>query len=163
MATVFISHAWRYRFCDLLDAVEAFIRSQPSPRETYVWLDLFANDQHNAPSLPQLWWRQTFRCAIETIGHTCVVLSPWEDPIPLKRAWCLWEVLCTINGNVPLTVQLPPKELASFEEALKTGQVHAELLEDVGGAAHSPLQPTFAVVQVRRTDDPGRELRSSQG
>lgn len=124
VATVFISHAWRYRFCDLLDAVEAFIRSQPSPHETYVWLDLFANDQHNAPSLPQLWWRQTFRCAIETIGHTCVVLSPWEDPIPLKRAWCLWEVLCTINGNVPLTVQLPPKEFASFEEALKTGRVH---------------------------------------
>ena len=52
------------------------------------------------------------------------MLSPWEDPIPLKRAWCLWEVLCTINGNVPLTVQLPPKELASFEEALKTGRVH---------------------------------------
>ena len=49
---------------------------------------------------------------------------PWEDPIPLTRAWCLWELLCSVNGHTQLSVQMPPRELDTFEEALKTGHVH---------------------------------------
>ena len=37
-ATVFISHAWRYPFAQLLEAVEAFARAQPNPADVYMWL-----------------------------------------------------------------------------------------------------------------------------
>ena len=120
LATVFISHAWHYRFRDLLDAIDAFVTSQPEPESVYVWLDLFTNDQHNAPALPQMWWRTTFKRAIELIGHTCLVLLPWASPIPLKRAWCLWEVLCTVeSAKVRFTAQLPSKEVSALENAIE--------------------------------------------
>ena len=32
------------------------------------------------------------------IGHTLLVLSPWRNPIPLRRSWCLWEIVCTLEA-----------------------------------------------------------------
>ena len=31
---------------------------------------LFVNDQHDATQLPQLWWRETFKRGISSIGHS---------------------------------------------------------------------------------------------
>ena len=85
-ATVFVSHAWRYRACDVVAAMLAYDERQPKDTPpTYFWFDLFVNDQHDALTLPQLWWRDSFTKGIERIGHTLLVLSPWTDPIPLTR------------------------------------------------------------------------------
>lgn len=91
-ATVFVSHAWRYRFQDLVAALETFFDENPTYKEetTFFWVDLFLNNQHTAPSLPFEWWSSVFREAISEIGHTCLVLNPWKSPIPLTRVWCLW-------------------------------------------------------------------------
>ncbi len=45
-------------------------------------------------------------------------MHPWTDPVPLTRAWCLWEILCTIDQRVPLTVRLPAAERPAFISAL---------------------------------------------
>ena len=37
-ATVFVSHAWRYTFAQLMEAVSAFAAAQPEPAKVYVWL-----------------------------------------------------------------------------------------------------------------------------
>lgn len=29
-----------------------------------------------------------------------IVLMPFFNPVPLIRAWCVWEIYCTINGGV---------------------------------------------------------------
>ena len=133
-ATVFISHAWRYKAVDIFDAIEAFEQRaqelEPEVRQ-YYWFDLFVNDQHEAVSLPQLWWREAFLSGVRDIGHTCVVLAPWTDPIPLTRAWCLWEILSTIRTGSKLSVQMPPKEADSFHRALE------EDFEKVQGAVAS--------------------------
>jgi hypothetical protein len=91
-AMVFVSHAWRYRFQDLVSALETFFDQNESYDKdtTYLWVDLFLNNQHTAPSLPFEWWSSVFRDAINEIGHTCLVLNPWKSPIPLTRVWCLW-------------------------------------------------------------------------
>ena len=118
-ANIFVSHCWRYPFRNTLAALEAFALSQPDPEQTYFWLDLFANSQHNSPTLPQLWWQSVFMKAIANIGHTCLVLSPWSNPVPLTRAWCLWELLCTIKTGATLTCQIPQGEIATFNAALR--------------------------------------------
>ena len=92
-ATVFASHAWRYEFALLLGAVEAFAAAQPRPERVYVWFDCAVVNQHATAALPQDWWSTAFAAGIRAIGHTCLVLAPWRDPIPLKRAWCLWELV----------------------------------------------------------------------
>ena len=77
-------------------------------------------NQHATGALPQEWWSTAFADGIKFIGHTCLVLSPWRDPLPLTRAWCLWEILKTVESRgAMLTIQLPPSEAASFEEALR--------------------------------------------
>jgi hypothetical protein len=35
-------------------------------------------------------WASTFKAAVGAIAHTCLVLSPWDDPVVLTRSWCLW-------------------------------------------------------------------------
>jgi tetratricopeptide (TPR) repeat protein len=45
-------------------------------------------------------------------------MHPWTDPVPLTRAWCLWEILCTIDQGVPLIVRLPKSERPAFIKAL---------------------------------------------
>ena len=117
-ATVFASHAWKYDFALLLEALAAFAAAQPDPSRVYVWFDCLVVNQHASAALPQEWWATAFAAGIVAIGHTCLVLAPWHGPLPLKRCWCLWEILKTVESGTPLKVQLPPSEAASFETAL---------------------------------------------
>jgi len=117
--TVFVSHAWRYNFTELMSALTAFKESHPSTQH-YFWIDLCVNNQWEAPSLSYEWWSSTFLSAIGKIGHTCLVLCPWDDPIPLKRAWCLWEIVCTRTTSAKLTIQFSHAERLKFQTILKT-------------------------------------------
>jgi len=119
-ATVFVSHAWRYKAKDAFPAMESYATNQPTDAPTdYFWFDIFTNDQHDTLSLPQLWWRDAFMEGVRLIGHTLLILAPWDDPRPLKRAWCLWEILSTSRTNSRLSIEMAPSQIADFEEHLK--------------------------------------------
>jgi len=64
-----------------------------------IWFDLFSNNQHKAIDLDFDYWSTTFQSAIQSFGHTVMVFAPWDDPIPLTRAWCLWELYCTVQTS----------------------------------------------------------------
>ena len=40
----------------------------------------------------------------------------WEDPKPLKRAWCVWEMASSVGKT--MAVIMSPKEAERFERAL---------------------------------------------
>ena len=63
---------------------------------TFFWFDIFSNSQHNVADKPFKWWTDVFQTNVHDIGHTLLVLE-WENPIPLSRAWCIWEVYCTLD------------------------------------------------------------------
>ena len=46
--------------------------------------------------MPPLWVEKVFPEALSRIGHTCLVLTQWRDPLALRRTWCLYELLCTV-------------------------------------------------------------------
>lgn len=52
------------------------------------------------------------------IGRMVLVLQPWDDPEPLKRSWCLWEIFCTLDGGAELEVALNPAQQEAFHTAL---------------------------------------------
>jgi hypothetical protein len=83
-AIVFISHAWKYDFQDVMAVMLDYAEKNPN---TFFWFDLFCNNQHEAPSYPFDWWSTTFRKNIQGIGKVLLVLTPWDDPLPLRRAW----------------------------------------------------------------------------
>jgi hypothetical protein len=92
VATHFVSHAWKYRFADVLTALEAHVaRLKASAdydgREIYLWFDICTVNEHTGVGSG---WASTFKAAVGAIAHTCLVLSPWDDPVVLTRSWCLW-------------------------------------------------------------------------
>jgi tetratricopeptide (TPR) repeat protein len=58
---------------------------------------------------------------IRTLGSTLLVLSPWDDPVALTRAWCLWEVLATLQHEAaPLALLLPPAQARAALQGLES-------------------------------------------
>ena len=112
-ATAFVSHAWKYTFVDVVDTLRGL------PEDAYVWFDVFTVNQHQSLQVSPQWWYTTFKDAVASIGHTVLVLMPWNDPIPLTRAWCIWEILCTVDGGaVKLDIRLPAREQEAFASFL---------------------------------------------
>lgn len=86
-------------------------------------MDIFSQNQHWLGGVGSIErpvnWDVTFQLTIAHLGRTCLVLSPWKAPLPLQRAWVLWEVLCSVAANSDgLTVQVPPSEAVTLEQAL---------------------------------------------
>ena len=63
----------------------------------------------------QRWCRESIRL----IGHTVMVLAPWNAPEPLARAWCLFELYATVVEGKPFSVCFVPAERQKFEAALE--------------------------------------------
>ncbi len=120
IANVFISHAWRYKFLDVIDAIVHHYELERKPFEDVIlWFDLFSNNQHKAVEYDFYWWSHTFRSAIHEIDHTLMIFAPWNNPIPLTRAWCIWELYCTIDSNSHFAIALSDSEKKKFIEEIK--------------------------------------------
>lgn len=47
-----------------------------------------------------------------------MVFAPWSNPIPLTRAWCLFELYCTVEGNCTFEVAMSKAEMQSFADGI---------------------------------------------
>ena len=115
-ATAFVSHAWGHEFLDVVAAFEDYDSRQPTP--TLFWFDIFSNNQHKAPNREFSWWQTVFRDNIGKLKRTLLVLE-WDDPKPLSRAWCLWEMVSTVDTRSEFHVLMSPKNHKSFATALE--------------------------------------------
>ncbi|KAJ3119198.1 Kinesin light chain 3 [Physocladia obscura] len=123
-ATYFFSHVWEFKFRDLLRSIESFIREQNlNPDETFIWLDIFSISQHDFTEKSFEWLSSTFQEAIAKIGNLVLVMLPWSDPLPLKRAWCVYEIYASVNSNSKFYVALPPQEQEAFVESILMNNV----------------------------------------
>ena len=116
-STVFVSHAWRYPFCDVvLDVLEQHAKEHP---DSYFWFDLFTNNQNEVASKDFDWFSTTFKDGVRNIGQVLLILSPWDDPLPLRRAWCLFEIFNSIvDDDVELSINLPSSEVNKLKSAV---------------------------------------------
>eukprot|EP00047_Mylnosiga_fluctuans_P010598 m.17122 g.17122 ORF g.17122 m.17122 type:complete len:737 (-) comp3210_c0_seq1:123-2333(-) len=76
------------------------------------------DEQHDAPDRPFEWWCDTFRQSIATIGTVLLVMTPWDKPIPVTRAWCLFEMYSTMVTEAQMHVMIPGSQLVPFAEAV---------------------------------------------
>ncbi|KAI8809520.1 Hsp70 protein-domain-containing protein [Cladochytrium replicatum] len=126
----FVSHAWMYKFVDVYDTLVHFFEGNES---VILWFDLFSNSQHNNQAKPFEWWERTFMEAIRKIGKVVMVLHPFLDPIPLKRAWCIYEVYVTRETNSEFKVALSPAESDHFvERIVKNSEIFLDILSSIG-------------------------------
>ncbi|KAK3245136.1 hypothetical protein CYMTET_45279 [Cymbomonas tetramitiformis] len=121
-ATVFVSHAWRYTFAEFAEAVLTLQCTEERPEEVFVWIDVFSVNQHKSDERDFTWWSTTFKETVRDIGRTLVVLAPFHDPVPLTRAWCLFEIFCTMDTGALLDLRLSSKEEVAFRVQLCNGE-----------------------------------------
>lgn len=116
-ATVFISHAWKYEFVNtVVDVIEQHSETEP---DAYYWFDMFTNNQNNVGNKDFDWFSTTFKNSIRTIGQVLLVLSPWNDPIPVQRAWCLFEISSALDDSeVEFKINLPKSEINEMSTAV---------------------------------------------
>ena len=62
--------------------------------------------------------RVSSRPPLEQFGHVVAVLDPWDASVPLTRVWCLWELLCAVEGRTKLQVVLSRAQVRAFEDVL---------------------------------------------
>mmetsp|Transcript_105677 Transcript_105677/g.328159 ORF Transcript_105677/g.328159 Transcript_105677/m.328159 type:complete len:963 (+) Transcript_105677:95-2983(+) len=118
-ATHFVSHAWNYDFQGFVDAIGFWVeQSGRSEDDMYFWVDAFVVNQNKTQEYPQKWWSTRFMQAIGEIGNTVLVVEPWEHPVPLKRAWVIWELYCTDVTGARLHLAMNRKTLDDFRSAL---------------------------------------------
>jgi len=118
-ATHFVSHAWRYDFRGFVAALRQWmVANDIEEDDTYFWVDCFVVNQHQTQSYPQKWWSTRFMQAIAEMGNVVLLLDPWDAPVPLTRAWCLWEIYCTAVTGARLHLAMRPQALQEFKTAL---------------------------------------------
>ena len=99
-ATWFYSHAWKYRFLDVVDAAKLFFRQIPE-EDPVLWFDIFSVSQHKAGIRPFEWWSTVFLHSIGSIGKVLMVMQPFDSGegkartpawVTLSRVWCVFEL-----------------------------------------------------------------------
>ncbi len=109
-ATWLVSRPWQMKFLDTFKALEAFFANKCGV--IIIWLHLFSTSQHSTFSKPPEWLQQTFITAIGQMGQMVMVMTPWDSPICLTRAWCL------IDSGSHFGVAFPPAERVHFLEQI---------------------------------------------
>ncbi len=119
------------KFLDLVRALESFFADKP---DAIIWLDFISKSQYQfAPSdRPPQWWQNTFRLAIGQMGQMVMVMTPWDNPIALTRAWCLYELYACCSSGSRFSVAFPPCERARFiAEIVASGDAFFDMLGKV--------------------------------
>jgi hypothetical protein len=119
-ASTFISHAYKDEFLGLIDAIAALEAREGS--SAFYYFDLLVVNQHGQGAVvPFEVLRDEFRESVRAIGRTLLYLR-WENPTPLGRAWCVFEMGTTLATGTGLKVIMPPADVDAFKRALVGGQ-----------------------------------------
>jgi hypothetical protein len=125
--STFVSHAWKGSFSSLHDSVKELSNAQGDINVSYVpayFIDIFVINQHTPPwrEQPCVGMDYALRQPIELSHKTLLVMSPFEDPVPLKRAWCIYEICNTKRLGAVLDITMPAEEHSRFITALTKGE-----------------------------------------
>ena len=115
-ATVFVSWFLDTKIATLLDALAHFLEQKGLPEaDTFFWVcDNVIRQTDVKTDLVHL------GDCVSAIGHTVLLLEPWNDPQPLKRAYCIKEVYHTQASGATFDMVMSTEQQQAFERALVT-------------------------------------------
>ncbi|OQR85240.1 hypothetical protein ACHHYP_12051 [Achlya hypogyna] len=111
-ANWYISHAWSYLFLETVDSLDVFFAQQQLSDEAVVWFCVFNNNQHRAAGFPFEYWSSTFKSQLSVIGNVVMVMHPWNDPVVLRRSWCVFEVYVAVTTGARFEMAMAPAQFA---------------------------------------------------
>eukprot|EP00931_Biecheleriopsis_adriatica_P040519 TRINITY_DN23220_c0_g1_i1.p1 TRINITY_DN23220_c0_g1~~TRINITY_DN23220_c0_g1_i1.p1 ORF type:complete len:736 (+),score=166.09 TRINITY_DN23220_c0_g1_i1:49-2256(+) len=128
-ASVLLSWCWLYTPRQVVDALLGWCESTGrDPSKTFVWqcalcLNQFRVEEKKArgESESSEVLREKFESRVRSTLHVVCLLDPWDDPVYIRRVWCIFELhraLC-IEG-CQLDVILPKSEEVRFGKGLRS-------------------------------------------
>ena len=128
-ATQFVSHTWKGLFLDLVAALELCYSDQP---HQFFWIDIFVVPQNDEdkPTGENVWY-DAFDNMVGAIGSVVVILDSFDDPVYLRRAWCLFEFLVAMQREVGLAIVLAPREENRLVKFLESGSSFLDLFSRI--------------------------------
>jgi len=117
-----VSHSWAYPFSELVQAIEKFEGEKPERAGAYYFIDYFSLNQWKANED-----LKSLNMVIEKSEGLVLVISHVEKPKPLGRCWCLYELLKSIEYEIPVYVTIPDKQLTWLRVLLRTSSSKHEL------------------------------------
>ena len=116
-ATVFVSWFLDTPIATLLDALANFLKEKGLREEdTFFWVCDYVIRQTDVKT--DLAWLGE---CVSAVGHTVLLMEPWNDPLPLKRAYCIKEVYHTQASGAAFDVVMSTEQQKAFERALVRG------------------------------------------
>ena len=116
-ATAILSYAWKYPFRLVSGAMDEWCRADGlDPSLQYVWIDVLCWNQHGRLSDPVSEWETR----VGAIGHQLTMLHPWNNPVYVTRAWCIFELWHAIGlgAKCNLGIILAPEDRIAFHDAI---------------------------------------------
>lgn len=128
-ATHMLSYGWGYSIGDIVNTLEAHCAaSHLNPKRTYIWICCLCINQHrvveqqesqlSGMTLPEVDFLTEFRERVTGIGRVLAVMAPWDDPLYLKRVWCIFELFTGYTNGCDVTILMPPKERKRMSRAV---------------------------------------------
>jgi tetratricopeptide (TPR) repeat protein/GTPase SAR1 family protein len=112
-ATVYIMHVWNVSFLAVFDALQSHFADEDCDA-AFLWLDAFSVNHHKKKEFSFESWTSALKSHLVGIGHSVMVLTPWNDPVLFKRTWCLYEIYCAVQGGCRLEVAMSAADHHAF-------------------------------------------------
>ena len=129
IADSYVIHAWRYKWKDLVSSL-----NHPSlDPNRFLWIDAICVNQHEGLEevVPE-WWFRGAHDVIKSCKSVELVLLPWDNPIPVRRIWCVWEIIGAKSKSIDqFHVLVTTDERTRLETSLKEGKLMFETFQKV--------------------------------
>jgi len=124
----FVSQARKCKFSDLVEALENHYEGRDWDT-MFIWVDfmsanqpLLTNSDRNLDSkvIQERYdlLNQGLHEAIKRFEERLIFFDSWNDPTPLKRSWCVWEILGSVQHQRELQAVFAPGQDEAFLEVL---------------------------------------------
>ncbi|OQR92530.1 hypothetical protein THRCLA_08681 [Thraustotheca clavata] len=127
-ANWYISHTWLYLFLETVDSLERFFEKLGLTEDAVVWFCVFNNNQHLSHTYPFEFWSTTFQSQLQAIGNVVMIMHPWDDPIVLKRSWCVFEVYVSIKANARFEMAMASTQQEAFFKDIENERAFMKML-----------------------------------
>jgi hypothetical protein len=118
----FLSHCCRMPFLLLVEIIRNSHREANwnekmmafKRRHVYYWIDVFCKNQHfQSPTMTE------FRSNMGDAGQMLIALWP-REPVALSRIWCIFELFCAIESEVPIFASFADEDRKLVFRSLKS-------------------------------------------
>ena len=125
----FFSHAWKFKFLDVVDAMQRSFQNE----DPFIWFDVFSVSQHKSEGRSFEWWNTIFLNAVGDIGQVMMMMQPYKNGdleawFTLTRVWCVFELLaCELTQSkfeITMTREMHQRLIGGgsmvYEEVIKS-------------------------------------------